>query len=433
MKKYLLGIVLFGLLGIWAVLPVSYASAKQQDITVENGAYSWGAESGPQVSALNYFVGDVGKLVPGTVGTTIDRMEYQSNNTSVVTVDAEGNYKIVGAGSATVTLNGYDVQGTVCFHASYLFMAGADLSGSSLDKTKVTTYMIYGTAPETVFSFKDMPQLTYYTYDFQSSNPDMSVYVNFDAEKKQLTVAAYDAGTTQIQVTINNQTFTFTYSCAEVTINKASAVMVKGKTTKLKVKGYSGKIVWKTTKKSVATINSKGKIKAKKNGNAVVYAQLGNQRIGCAVSVVTAKRKKVINKAKSVAKGTYSQPRRMQKGYYDCSSLVWLAYRKEGKTFGNRAYAPVAAEIAKNLISKNKRIKGGLYAKNIQGLKFRPGDLMFETGAKNGRYKGIYHVEMFAGYECTGFTDKGKPIVSTLWANRPANYYYGAGCVMARP
>ena len=58
---------------------------------------------------------------------------------------------------------------------------------------------------------------------------------------------------------------------------------------------------------------------------------------------------------------------------------------------------------------------------------------MFETGAKNGRYKGIYHVEMFAGYECTGFTDKGKPIVSTLWANRPANYYYGAGCVMARP
>ena len=59
MKKYLLGIVLFGLLGIWAVMPVSYASAKQQDITVENGAYSWGAESGLQVSALNYFVGDI--------------------------------------------------------------------------------------------------------------------------------------------------------------------------------------------------------------------------------------------------------------------------------------------------------------------------------------------------------------------------------------
>lgn len=433
MKKYILGIILFSLLGIWALLPVSYASAKQQDITVENGAYSWGTESGPQVSELNYFVGDFGKILPGTVGATIARMEYQSDNTSVVTVDQEGNYKIVGSGSATVTLNGYDAQETACFHASYLFMAGDDLSGSSLEKTKVTTYMINGTAPETVISFKDMPQLTYYTYAFRSSNPDMSVYMNFDAEKKQLTAAAYGVGKTQIQVTINNQTFTFTYSCVEVTINKASAVLVKGKTTKLKVKGYSGKIVWKTMKKSVATINSKGKIKAKKNGNVVVYAKLGDQRLGCAVSVVTAKRKKVINTAKSIAQGTYSQSRRMQKGYYDCSSLVWRAYRKEGKTFGNRTYAPVAADIAKNLISKKKRIKGGLYAKNIQGLKFRPGDLMFETGANNGRYKGIYHVEMFVGYECTGFTDKGKPIVSTLWAARPANYYYGAGCVMARP
>jgi cell wall-associated NlpC family hydrolase len=29
--------------------------------------------------------------------------------------------------------------------------------------------------------------------------------------------------------------------------------------------------------------------------------------------------------------------------------------------------------------------------------KLRPGDLIFETGENNGRYKGIYHVDLYTG------------------------------------
>lgn len=72
------------------------------------------------------------------------------------------------------------------------------------------------------------------------------------------------------------------------------------------------------------TGSGKGVIKAKKKtGNTVVYAQIGEHRLGCAVSVVSSKMKKVINRAKRIYKTCkYSQPLRMNSKYYDCSSLV---------------------------------------------------------------------------------------------------------------
>ena len=117
-------------------------------------------------------------------------------------------------------------------------------------------------------------------------------------------------------------------------------------------------------------------------------------------------------------------PSGMQKGYYDCSSLVWRSYKKSGKLFGNKTYAPVAADMVK-WCSKNQRmIKEGLCSENVSQRKLRPGDIMFETGDDNHWYKGIYHVEMFVGYRCDSMWGMGKDQVSlsALWAARPANY-----------
>ena len=190
----------------------------------------------------------------------------------------------------------------------------------------------------------------------------------------------------------------------------------------LKVKGYKGKLSWGTTNKKVVSVSKSGKVKTKKNGNAVVYAKIGTQKVGCAVSVVTKKRRAVINKAKKIARTCkYSQAKRMSDKYYDCSSLVWKAYKKEGKSFGNKNYAPVAADIAKWCASHKRWVKGGDSYKNISKMKLRPGDLLFGTGANNGRYKGIYHVEMFVGYACYGF-EGNKPILTTKWAARGDGY-----------
>ena len=80
----------------------------------------------------------------------------------------------------------------------------------------------------------------------------------------------------------------------------------------------------------------------------------------------------------------------------------------------------------------HKKVSGKMTEGPIQKMKFRAGDLIFKPGAKNGRYKGVYHVEMFTGYRVTGFTSKGKPVLSTEWANRTTGYD-AYGSIVERP
>ena len=75
-----------------------------------------------------------------------------------------------------------------------------------------------------------------------------------------------------------------------------------------------------------------------------------------------------------------SQPKRMQEKFYDCSSLVWKSYHKNGVNFGMAYYAPVAADMGKWCAQHKKLVSGGLSQANIQNMKLNPGDVMFETG-----------------------------------------------------
>lgn len=440
MKKPMVVLAVMILLGIFVQLRTgSCAYAKVTDVEVYSGEGAGGIQllSPDQIPDEDYFfVGDYGRIKAywysgwGEEITDIP-FTYVSDQPNIVRVDASGNYQVMGPGAARVTVTGTDSNTQKSFYAQCVFYCGADVSDVRLDTAVADTYLVNGTPLEKTVTFFHMPDMTYSVANYEVLDPNMSVSLEFDKQNKVLKIQSWTEGYTTVTITINNKEFILTVRTTNVTINKSSAVIAKKKKTKLKVSGYSGKVTWKSTKKKNASVSSKGVVKGKKVGNAVIYAEIEGSRIGCAVSVVTAKRKKVITKAKNIAKGTYSQAKRMSKGYYDCSSLVWRAYQKEGKSLGNKNYAPVAADLCKWCISHNKRIKGGLNNANIQNMKLRPGDLLFETGANNGRYKGVYHVEMFVGYECEGFDASGKPILGTLWAARGTNYYFGG--IMGRP
>lgn len=111
--------------------------------------------------------------------------------------------------------------------------------------------------------------------------------------------------------------------------------MLTGKRTyqKLRVKGCSEKIVWKSFDSKIASVSKNGVVKGKKIGNVLISAKLGDQYVGCVVSVTTAQIKKVCAKASYMGKNwKYSQAKRGQTGYYDCSSLVWKAYKTYTKS-----------------------------------------------------------------------------------------------------
>ncbi|MCR5545155.1 MAG: C40 family peptidase [Lachnospiraceae bacterium] len=191
---------------------------------------------------------------------------------------------------------------------------------------------------------------------------------------------------------------------------------------------------------AVAKVNAFGKVKAKsKAKTCYVTGTFATSTFYWAVNVTSKDKVKVIETAVDIYQTSkYSQPRRMQNGYYDCSSLVWRAYKTVGVRFGVSSsyhYAPVAATEAKYLVSKGKQVKGGIKQNNTVKGKLVAGDLLFRGGHNNGRYRGVDHVEMFTGYSISYIKSNGTPVYANNWASKPEGYYgYGSsGDFVCRP
>lgn len=72
---------------------------------------------------------------------------------------------------------------------------------------------------------------------------------------------------------------------SRVYLSRSKISAVQGKKYTLKMRGTSRKVKWSSTKKSVASVTSKGKITAKKAGTAYVKAKVGGKTYKCKVTV----------------------------------------------------------------------------------------------------------------------------------------------------
>ena len=76
-------------------------------------------------------------------------------------------------------------------------------------------------------------------------------------------------------------------SAGAVNLNSYSKKLMVGESFTLKVKGTSKKVKFTSSDKSVATVTSKGVIRAKKKGKATITAKVGGQKYKCKVTVQT--------------------------------------------------------------------------------------------------------------------------------------------------
>lgn len=74
-------------------------------------------------------------------------------------------------------------------------------------------------------------------------------------------------------------------SASAAKLNKKRITLNVGKTYTLKTAGIKRKITWSSNKKSIATVSSKGVVKAVKKGTAVVTAKYGKKKLTCKVTV----------------------------------------------------------------------------------------------------------------------------------------------------
>ncbi len=72
---------------------------------------------------------------------------------------------------------------------------------------------------------------------------------------------------------------------AAVKISKKKITLEKGKKYQLKISGTKKKVTWKSNKPAVVSVNSKGKITAKKKGMAKITAKVGGKKYTCTVTV----------------------------------------------------------------------------------------------------------------------------------------------------
>lgn len=341
---------------------------------------------------------------------------WTSSNPKVVSVTSGGTIKGLAKGTATVKVKGIDYAGDkftskVKINVSDPKISSKNISINLYGMTKSENGMYYLWDGNQIV-FKGLSK--YSSIEYKSSSKNLIVepmYSWIDTTDRTYSFYPKKKGNYKITFTIdgknivcNVKVMKMWFSRNSKTVadsmngkweqNSSLVLMYKGEKTTLKVKGNTSKVKFKSSNTKVVKVSSKGVLTPKANGYATISATADGFTIKYKVAVSKKAAVKAVRYAIKYYDSKYSQAKRMQKGYYDCSSYVWRSYASDKFYIGgSKNWAPTAADLAK-WYAKKGRIK--LNGK-IQYSKMQPGDLIFECGADNGRYKGIYHVDLYVG------------------------------------
>ncbi|MGN0488210.1 MAG: Ig-like domain-containing protein [Ruminococcus sp.] len=143
-----------------------------------------------------------------------------------------------------------------------------------------------------------------------------------------------------------------------IKLNKTKITLNKGETYQLKLNVASPKIKWTSSKKTVATVTSKGKVTAKKKGTAKITAAVGKKKYTCTVKVETPK----LNKSKltlDVGKTAVLKVTGTSQKIIWSSSNKFVAVVSNGKvTAKNKGKVTITAKINKSKYKCNVTVNG---------------------------------------------------------------------------
>ena len=234
----------------------------------------------------------------------------------------------------------------------------------------------------------------------------------------------YKKQTRKVYVYVDGVILTATVKCTDPKLSRTVEILQKGQTASYALKGTSGytPVTYATGNKKYATVSKAGKVKGIKYGKTTFTAKADNQTWKFDLYILKAQTYKAVSKAHAIYKThpVYSQAKRMKDGYVDCSSFVWKSYKGSKIYFGDKNYAPTAANIAK-WCSKNKKLLS-LSTYNGKSSKLQPGDLIFykKRSGNNGRYKNIDHVAMYVGNDTIVHADGSSVSYRDPWYRKVA-------------
>ena len=116
--------------------------------------------------------------------------------------------------------------------------------------------------------------MTSYTFDNMTLKKNQKVYVYIDG---------FDDGLLAVKITIKQTNVA--HSSKQPQLNKKAVSLARNKKVTLKLKNNKKKVIWVSSNKRIATVTSKGVVKAKKKGTAYIYAIANHKLYKCKISV----------------------------------------------------------------------------------------------------------------------------------------------------
>ncbi|MBQ4058687.1 MAG: Ig-like domain-containing protein [Lachnospiraceae bacterium] len=198
-----------------------------------------------------------------------DKLTWKSSNTKKVTVSETGKIKAVATGSATITVTSESGKKATC----KVTVEKKAVKATKVTIKKTSKTMKVGDVKQLKLTVK--PSRTTEKISFKSSKKSVV------SVAKNGVMTAKKPGKATITATVGKKkasiTITVKQPATGIELNKTSATLSKGKTLKLKATITPGnstdKVTFKSSKKSVATVDSKGVVTAKKKGTATITAK----------------------------------------------------------------------------------------------------------------------------------------------------------------
>ncbi|MGI6590663.1 MAG: Ig-like domain-containing protein [Eggerthellaceae bacterium] len=320
-----------------------------------------------------------------------------SSDSPCIAIDGDGQITGVSAGTATIS---WTDDGQDC-HATIRVYSGSLPQRSYTKRVKKDEYGGVSTTVNVKVAGIDSNSRV----QLEQDSLDASYVGNVDGAKQTVSVFLYKKGKHVLTLNVDGKRYQVTIDVKVVSLSTTYVMLKKGGTKKLRVR--NGKATsWRSSKKSVARVSSKGKVTAHKKGIAKITAKVDGFTLHCRIEVTSKKAYRAVKNGLSDVKKKlkYSQRKRMAKSRRDCSSFVSRCYwdpslhRKlliiGGQ--GARYWAYNAASQAKWLNKHHRRVAYSAVSKN----KLLPGDtIYYETdyAGKNKEYRHIDHAALYIG------------------------------------
>jgi len=276
-----------------------------------------------------------------------------------------------------------------------------------LDKLVQKELVVYTTTPEYTpfdgylwsgesFMLNITNASRYSEYDITVSNDKIAEAVVTD---DGITIIPKKTGKCKLYITVDGVEFEDTINVLNTSVPNQTVILREGESYQCDISVPEDiKVKYSSSNEKVAKVSKTGLIVAKGLGNTIITIKLLDREFAFLLTVGSDMGIKAAEYAMDkVGKASYSQEKRMQEGYYDCSSLCWRSYASAGVYLGDsKSYAPSSADLGKSLKDKGCVIAtdGDFDIMNVL-----PGDLIFSSRGNNGRYLNIDHVAIYSGSE----------------------------------